>query len=71
MRNAPTPLAKRSAGARGYQYPHDFEGHYVREEYLPEAIRGHKYYTPSDSGHEAEIADRLAKLGNPDKPDKG
>ena len=40
---------------------YDVAGHYVREEYLPEAIRGHKYYQPSDSGHEAAIAARLAK----------
>ena len=51
----------------GYQYPHDFEGHYVREEYLPEAIRGHRYYQPSDSGHEREIAERLARLRDPEK----
>ena len=45
----------------GYQYPHDFEGHYVREEYLPEAIRGHKYYQPSDSGHEARDRRRASR----------
>ena len=28
-----------------YQYPHDFPGHYVRQQYLPDAIRGRKYYT--------------------------
>jgi len=62
IRNAPTPLAKQLGWGSGYQYPHDFAGHYVREEYLPEAIRGHKYYQPSESGHEGEIAARLAKL---------
>jgi putative ATPase len=62
LRNAATPLGKSLGWGAGYQYPHDFTGHYVREEYLPEAIRGHRYYEPSDSGHEAEIAERLAKL---------
>jgi len=62
IRNAPTPLAEQLGWGANYQYPHDFAGHYVREEYLPEPIRGHKYYKPSDSGHEAEIAERLAKL---------
>jgi len=62
IRNAPTPLAKQLGWGTGYQYPHDFAGHYVREEYLPDALRGHKYYQPSDSGHEGEIAARLAKL---------
>ena len=70
IRNAPTPLAKQLGWGAGYQYPHDFSGHYVREEYLPEQIRGHKYYAPSDSGHEREIAERLAKLrgSNEKKP---
>ena len=54
--------ASRSATAQGYKYPHDFEGHYVREEYLPEPLRGHRYYTPSDSGLERELAARLAAL---------
>src|SRR4051812_46525189 len=62
IRNAPTPLAKQLGWGAGYQYPHDFAGHYVREEYLPDAIRGHRYYQPSDSGHEGEIAARLAQL---------
>ena len=62
IRNAPTPLAKQLGWGANYQYPHDFAGHYVREEYLPEPIRGHQYYKPSDSGHEGEIAERLAKL---------
>jgi replication-associated recombination protein RarA len=29
--------------------------------YLPEALRGHRYYTPSDSGDERAIAERLAR----------
>jgi putative ATPase len=71
IRNAPTPLAKQLGWGAGYQYPHDFAGHYVREEYLPETIRGHKYYDPSNSGHEAEIAARLAKLRAPSDDKKG
>jgi putative ATPase len=62
IRNAPTPLAKELGWGAGYQYPHDFKGHYVREEYLPEEIRGHRYYEPSDSGEERAIAERLERL---------
>jgi putative ATPase len=61
IRNAPTPLAKQLGWGAGYQYPHDFAGHHVREDYLPEKIRDSRYYEPSDSGHEREIAERLAK----------
>jgi putative ATPase len=62
LRNAATPLGKSLGWGAGYQYPHDFEGHYVREEYLPEPLRGRRYYTPSGSGLEAQIAARLKGL---------
>jgi putative ATPase len=45
----------------GYQYPHDFAGHYVAEDYLPEALRGQRFYAPSDSGDEREMAERLRR----------
>jgi len=59
LRNAPTSLMKAMGYGESYRYPHNFDGHYVAEEYLPEALRGRRYYTPSDTGHEAEIAARL------------
>jgi putative ATPase len=62
LRNASSGTGKALGWGAGYQYPHDFAGHHVREEYLPEALRGHRYYTPSDSGDERAIAERLARL---------
>jgi putative ATPase len=62
LRNASSGTGKALGWGAGYQYPHDFEGHHVREEYLPEALRGRSYYTPSDSGDERVIAERLARL---------
>jgi putative ATPase len=62
LRNAATPLGKSLGWGAGYQYPHDFTGHYVREEYLPEPLRGQRYYRPSDSGYERQIAARLLTL---------
>ena len=41
----------------GYQYPHDHEGAYVPQAYLPE---GRTYYEPGDQGAELRIAQRLA-----------
>ena len=46
----------------GYKYPHDFEGAYVPEDYLPEQLVGAKIYEPGDSGFERELAARLAAL---------
>lgn len=39
----------------GYKYPHDFPDHYVKQQYMPEEVKGHKYYEPSDMGLEANI----------------
>jgi putative ATPase len=46
----------------GYKYPHDFEGAYVPEHYLPEKLVGTKLYEPTQSGFEAELAKRRAEL---------
>jgi putative ATPase len=67
LRNAPTPLARSLGFGQAYQYPHDFEGHYVVEEYLPEALRGRRYYEPTSSGREAQIKERLEKLRQRDR----
>lgn len=43
----------------GYAYPHDDARGWVEQSYLPDEVKGTKYYTPSDHGHEAEVANRL------------
>ncbi|GAC1596252.1 MAG: replication-associated recombination protein A [Myxococcales bacterium] len=62
LRNAPTPLMKGMGYSGGYKYPHNFSGHYVAEEYLPDKLRGARFYTPSESGEEARIKARLDEL---------
>jgi putative ATPase len=47
---------------RDYKYPHEFDGAYVPEDYLPDAIADEKIYVPGDSGFERELAARLAAL---------
>jgi putative ATPase len=46
----------------GYRFPHNFEGHYVPECYLPDALRDRRLVNLSSSGEEAELAQRLARL---------
>ena len=43
----------------GYKYPHDYPGHYVEQQYLPDALRDRSFYEPSDMGLEADIRERL------------
>ncbi|MGE5141519.1 MAG: AAA family ATPase [Rudaea sp.] len=44
---------------KDYQYPHNFPGHWVAQNYLPEAIKGRVFYDPSDQGYEQQIAARV------------
>jgi putative ATPase len=62
LRNAPTALAKAQGHGDGYKYPHDFEGAYVPEDYLPDALVGQRVYQPTEQGYEAEVKERLAAL---------
>ena len=62
LRNAPTPLMKSLGYGSAYKYPHNYEGNYVPEEYLPEALRGRTLYRPSENGFEAELKRRWEAL---------
>jgi len=62
LRNAPTKLMEGMGYGSGYRYPHDFEGHYLPEEYLPDEIRGERIVKLSGSGQEKVLAERLAAL---------
>ncbi|HET7753346.1 MAG TPA: replication-associated recombination protein A, partial [Anaeromyxobacteraceae bacterium] len=62
LRNAPTKLMQSIGYGGGYRYPHDFEGHYVVEQYLPDAIRGETIVKLSENGDEAALAERLRQL---------
>jgi len=67
LRNAPTSLMKGLGYGGGYRYPHNFEGHYVAEEYLPDALKGEEIVSLSESGLEKVLGERWreikAKLG--------
>lgn len=67
LRNAPTKLTKELGYGKDYKYPHGYAGHHVAEHYLPDALTGHHFYAPSQSGLERALAERLAQLrGQPD-----
>jgi putative ATPase len=62
LRNAPTKLMEGLGYGAEYKYPHDFEGAYVAETYLPDALVDRRYYEPRGAGFEAEIKRRLDGL---------
>ena len=52
IRNAPTQLMKDLNYSDGYKYAHDYPGHFVDMEFMPEALRGKVFYTPAENKHE-------------------
>ena len=61
LRNAPTGLMKDLGYGAGYKYAHDYEGGFVYQQNLPEALEGKVYYEPTNRGEELKIAERLAE----------
>lgn len=47
LRNAPTQLMRDMQYAKGYKYPHDYPGHWVEQQYLPDELKGRRFYDPS------------------------
>ena len=45
----------------GYKFPHDFEGHDVAQQYLPDKLQeaGRRYYVPTEQGVERQIGERM------------
>ncbi len=57
--------AKKMGHGDGYLYPHDYQGNYVSQQYLPDPLKGRRYYKPSKSGREKKIQAWLAVLKTP------
>ena len=52
LRNAPTKLMEELGYHDGYKYSHDFPGHFVDQEYMPEGLKGKVFYQPAENRHE-------------------
>ncbi len=53
---------KKQGYGKGYRYPHDHEGHFVKESYLPRELAGQVFYRPTEQGGEKAIRERLNNL---------
>jgi putative ATPase len=62
IRNAPTKLMRTLDYGKNYQYAHDFENNFVNMEFLPDKIRGTKFYEPGANPREEELRNYLKKL---------
>jgi putative ATPase len=59
LRNPVTPLMEKMDYGKGYKYAHDYPGHFVRQQYLPDSLQGKRYYIPGSEGYEKQVARRL------------
>jgi putative ATPase len=62
IRNAPTKLMKDLGYHKDYQYAHDFPGNFIQGDFLPEELKGSKFYEPGKNPREEEIRKRLADM---------
>jgi putative ATPase len=51
--------AKKLNRGVNYQYPHDYEGNFVKQQYLPDSIKDEIFYKPSKNGYEKQVRDYL------------
>lgn len=59
LRNAPTKLMKELDYGAGYKYAHDFPGHFVQQDFLPESLKGKILYEPAANPAEERVRQRL------------
>lgn len=62
IRNAPTQLMKELNYGKDYKYSHQYDEHFVEQQYLPDNLKEKIYYKPTEIGREKEILERLNKL---------
>ena len=55
LRNAPTDLMAKLDYGKDYKYPHDFEGHFVEQQYLPDSLKGTRIWESQDNVSEARL----------------
>lgn len=61
IRNAPIEQMKNLGYHEGYLYPHNFPGHYVEQQYLPDKMLGTRYYDDSDIPKKLDKANKNKK----------
>jgi len=64
VRNAPTGLMKRLGYGKNYKYAHSYESNFTEQEFLPDEIKGTKFYDPGKNPREEELRKFLRGLWN-------
>ena len=62
LRNAPTRLMKDLNYGDGYKYAHSYDGNFVRDNFLPDGLKGRIFYEPGDNQRENELRKKLSVM---------
>ena len=62
LRNAPTQLMSDLGYGADYQYPHDYPGHFVRQQYMPDELTQLRLWEPQDNPAERKLSDYLGRI---------
>lgn len=62
LRNAPTQLMQELGYGTEYKYAHDYQDHYVKQQYLPDALAGTTFWTAQNNQQELKIKERMDAL---------
>ena len=67
LRNAPTKLMKDIGYGADYKYPHDYPGHYVRQQYMPDELKNIRIWQCQNNGTENKLHDYMQSLKEKNK----
>lgn len=67
LRNAPTKLMDELGYGEGYQYAHDFPNHFVKQQFMPDALQGTQLWQPQGSPQEQKMAEWMKYLWGENK----
>lgn len=70
LRNAPTKLMEELGYGKDYKYSHNFPGHFIEQQFLPEQLKDKIYYKPTELGREKILKERLESLWSKRKQNK-
>ena len=62
LRNAPTQLMAELGYHKGYKYAHDYEGHFVEQEFLPKELLNERIWKGQDNPAEQKLVERMKQL---------
>ena len=62
LRNAPTKLMKQLGYGDNYKYAHDYPGHFVKQQFLPDELKDRRLWEPQENAAEQKHAERMKAL---------